>query len=89
MRVTDQGRTRFALWLPVFLAWILLLPFFVLALVVTLLVDLLTLPIGWRFNLTRFLFGLVGLLGEIRGTEVTVDGVDPKNNNISLAFRIR
>jgi hypothetical protein len=81
MRVTDQGHTKFRLWLPLFLLWLLMLPFFVLALVLTLLVDLFTLAIGWRFNATRFLFGVVGLLGETRGTEVHVDACDHHHDN--------
>ena len=28
LRVTDQGRTKFRLWLPLFLLWVLLLPLF-------------------------------------------------------------
>jgi len=44
LRVTDQGRTKFRLWLPLFLLWLVLLPLLVLALVVTVLLDLLTLP---------------------------------------------
>jgi hypothetical protein len=81
MRVIDQGRTKFRLWLPLFLLWLLLLPLFVLALVLTLLVDLFTLAAGWRFNATRFLFNVVGLLGETRGTEVHVDAHDHHHNN--------
>lgn len=89
MRVTDQGRTKFRLWLPLFLLWILLLPLFVLALVLTLLVDLLTLAIGWRFLATRFLFGMVDLLGQARGTEVTVDAMDPHHKNNTVYFRLK
>jgi hypothetical protein len=95
LRVTDQGRTKFRLWLPLFLLWLLLLPLFVLALVVTLLVDLFTLAIGWRFNATRFLFHVIGLLGETRGTEVKIDAHDKHNNGsdaqkrTSVAFTLR
>ena len=89
MRVTDQGRTKFRLWLPLFLLWILLLPLFLLALVVTFLVDLLTLAIGWRFLATRFLFGVVDLLGQTRGTEVTVDAKDPHHKTAVVTFTIK
>jgi hypothetical protein len=91
MRVMDQGRTKFRLWLPLFLLWLLLLPLFVLALVVTLLVDLLTLPAGWRLNFTRFLFNVVGMLGETRGTEVHVDAQDQHHNNkrTTVAFTLK
>jgi hypothetical protein len=89
MRVMDQGRTKFRLWLPLFLLWLLLLPLFVLALVMTLLVDLFTLAAGWRFNATRFLFNVVGLLGETRGTEVHVDAQDRTSKRTSVAFTLR
>ena len=89
LRVTDQGRTKFRLWLPLFLLWLLLLPLFVLALVVTLLLDLLTLPLGNGFRFTRFLFGVIGVMGAARGTEVTVDTRDPKHPNTKVAFTLR
>ena len=89
LRVMDQGRTKFRLWLPLFLLWLLLLPFFVLALVVTLLVDLLTLAAGWRFNFTRFLFNVVGLLGETRGTEVNIDARDHRQKRTSVVFTLK
>ena len=89
LRVMDQGRTKFRLWLPLFLLWLLLLPLFLLALVMTLLVDLLTLAMGNVFGFTRFLFGIVGLLGATRGTEVKVNAHDPKHERTSVAFTLR
>jgi hypothetical protein len=89
LRVTDQGRTKFRLWLPLFLLWLLLLPLFVLILVVALLVDLLTLAAGWRFNFTRFLFGVVGVMGAARGTVVQVNPHDPRHQSQSVAFTLR
>jgi hypothetical protein len=92
MRVIYQGRTKFRLWLPLFLLWLLLLPLFVLALVVTLLTDLFTLAIGWRFNSTRFLFRVIGLLGETRGTEVNIDSRDENDHGQKrtiVAFTLR
>lgn len=89
MRVTDQGRTKFRLWLPLWLLWLLVLPFFLLALVLTFLADLVTLPMGNGFRFTRLLFGLVDVLGQARGTEVYVDSRDPKHPQSHVAFTLR
>ena len=89
LRVTDQGRTKFRLWLPLFLLWLLLLPLFVLALVVTFLLDLLTLPLGNGFRFSRFLFGVIGVMGAARGTEVQVATGDPKHPNQRVAFTLK
>jgi hypothetical protein len=89
LRVIDQGRTKFRLWLPLFLLWLLLLPLFVLVLVVTLLIDLFTLPAGYKFGFTRFLFGVLGILGATRGTQVQVNAHDPKHPRQSVAFTLR
>jgi hypothetical protein len=87
LRVMDQGRTKFRLWLPLFLLWLLLLPLLVLALVVTLLLDLLTLPLGNAFRFTRFLFGILGVLSAVRGTEVRVN--DKKSERTSVALVLK
>jgi hypothetical protein len=87
LRVTDQGHTRFRLWLPLFLLWLLLLPLLVLVLVVTLLADLFTLLSGDRPGYTRFVFGLLGMVGATRGTEFRVN--DKKNTCQSVAFTLR
>jgi hypothetical protein len=89
LRVTDQGRTKFRLWLPLFLLWLVLLPFFVLVLVLTLLADVLTLPMGNRFGFTRLIFGVLGVMSAARGTEVTVDPRDPKNPDMKVAFTLK
>ena len=89
LRVTDQGHTKIRLWLPLFLLWLLLLPLFVLILVVALLADLVTLPTGNVFGFTRFLFGVLGILGATRGTQVQVNSHDPKHARQSVAFTLR
>jgi hypothetical protein len=89
MRVIDQGRTKFRLWLPLFLVWLLLLPFFLLVLVVTLLADLVTLMAGHRPGYTQFVFGVIGVMGATRGTEVHIDAHDPKHPRQSVAFTLR
>jgi hypothetical protein len=89
LRVTDQGRTKVRLWLPLFLLWLLLLPLFVLILVVALLADLFTLPTGNVFGFTRFLFGVLGILGATRGTQVQVNAHDRKHAHTSVALTLR
>ncbi len=89
LRVMDQGRTKFRLWLPLFLLWLVLLPLFVLVLVMTLLGDLLTLPLGNKFGFTRMVFGVLGVMSAARGTEVHIGAVDRKNPNLSVAFTLR
>jgi hypothetical protein len=89
LRVIDQGRTKFRLWLPLFLLWLVLLPLFLVVLVLTLLGDLLTLPLGNRFGFTRMVFGVLGVMSAARGTEVHIDTRDPKNPDLSVAFTLK
>lgn len=90
MRVIDQGRTKFRLWLPLCLLWLLVLPFFLLVLVVTFLADLVTLPLGNRFGFTRLVLGIVGMLSAARGTEIHVDNHrDPDHKRNSVAFTLK
>jgi hypothetical protein len=89
VRVVDQGRTKVRLWLPLILLWLLLLPLLVLAVVMTVLIDLLTLPVGSRFGFTRLLFGVLGTINAVRGTEVHIDSRDPKHPDASVAFTLR
>ena len=83
----DQGRTKFRMWLPLFLLWLLLLPLLLLALVMTLLLDLLTLPTGNKFGFTRFLFGVMGVVSAVRGTEVLVN--EKKSDRTCVALTLR
>lgn len=87
MRIADDERTKFRLWLPVFILWPLLLVFIALTLIATLLVDLFTLVSGRKAGYTRFLFGVLGVVGETRGTEVFIQ--DRSNNGRIVAFTVR
>lgn len=89
MRVTDQDHTKFRLWLPLCLLWLLVLPFFLLALVVTILADLITLPMGNRFGFTRLVLGVVAMLGAARGTEIHIDTRNPNHPRDSVAFTLK
>jgi hypothetical protein len=87
MRVADDERTKFRMWFPVFLLWPLLLVFILLTLVATLFVDLFMLVSARRPGYTRFLFGVLGVAGETRGTEVFIQ--DRSNNGRIVAFTVR
>ncbi len=87
MRIADDERTKFRVWFPVFILWPLLLVFVLLTLVATLIADLFTLISGRKPGYTRFLFGVVGVAGETRGTEVFIQ--DRSNNGRIVAFTVR
>jgi hypothetical protein len=84
MRVAEQGETKFRLWLPLFLLWPLLLPFVLLTLLGTAIVDAFRFIGGRRGAYTRLAVGVLGILGETRGTEIFVQ--DRKH---TVAFRLR
>jgi hypothetical protein len=87
MKIQKQERTKFRLWLPFFLLWPLLLVFVLLTLIATLLADLFTLISGRRPGYTRLIFGVLGLVGETRGTEVFVH--DKSDTSTTIAFTVR
>jgi hypothetical protein len=73
LRIYDRGKSRFRLWLPLFLLWpialvllLLLLPFVVLAQIILRLT-------GTGINLFRIFFGLYGVICALRGLLVNVD----------------
>ena len=87
LRVIDQGKTKIRLWLPLFLVWLILLPLLCVALAVTLLADLLSLLAWKQPGFTRFLFGVLGTINAVKGTEVHVE--DKSHKNQSVAFTLR
>ena len=86
-RVVEQGRTKFRLWLPLFLLWLLLLPLLLIALAIALVADLLCLLVWKKPGFTRFLFGILGTINAVKGTEVHVE--DKSNKNQGVAFTLR
>ena len=65
------------MWLPLFLVWLLLLPFAVLVLVVALLVDVFVEVFGIASaGYTRFLVQCLDVLANTRGLVVKVNGPD-------------
>ena len=73
LRVTEAGRTKVRLWLPMFIFWPLLLVLGLLAVIVALVADLVSLASVQRPHYTGFVVRGLGLLGEARGTEVFVN----------------
>jgi hypothetical protein len=84
VRVVEQERTKFKIWFPLFLLWPLLLPFLVLTFIATLVLDAVRFLAGQKGAYTRLLVGVLGIVGEIRGTEVFV-----QDSNHTVALRLR
>jgi len=75
LRVKSEGHRAFHLWLPLFLLWPLGLVLLVLMLVFTILADIVLLLMGEAYHHhTRFVLGCFGLLAQMRGTTVHVNG---------------
>ena len=87
LRIVEQERTKFRLWFPLFLLWPLLLPLLLLTLIGTLFADLVGLFSGHKTGYTRFVFGVLGIVGETRGTEVFIQ--DKTHTSRTVAFTLR
>jgi hypothetical protein len=87
LRVTENDRTKVRLWLPLFVLWLLLLPLLVLALVGTLLADLLTLLSGHRPGYTRLVVGVLRVFSAARGAEVMVPDKDHAGRTVAFTLR--
>jgi polyferredoxin len=87
MRVVKQERTKFRLWFPLFLLWPLLLPLLLLTLIGTLFADAVGLLSNNKTGYTRFVFAVLGIVGETRGTEVFIQ--DKSNTSRTVAFTLR
>jgi hypothetical protein len=75
VRVRESGHRSFRIWFPLFILWPLLLVIVLLALVITVLVDVAMWLAGARpYNLTQLLFGSMHLLADTRGTVAYVNG---------------
>ncbi len=84
MRVVTEGRTKFRLWFPLFLLWPIALPFIVLTFLGTALVDGFNFVAGRKAAYTRLAVGVLGIVGETRGTEIFVEDAAH-----TVAFRLR
>lgn len=87
MRIAEGERTKFRFWFPLFILWPLVLVFIVLTMVATLLADLFSLVTFHKPGYTRFLFGVLGVVGQTRGTEVFVQ--DKSHSSRTVAFVLR
>ena len=87
LRVVEQERTKFRLWFPLFILWPLLIVFVLLTVVATLVADLFSLVSWHKPGYTRFLFGVLGIVSETRGTEVFVQ--DRTHNCRTVALTLR
>jgi hypothetical protein len=62
------------MWLPLFLVWLLLLPLAILAVLFTLLADVVLLIVGRPYHhYTLLLLRCLGLLGATRSAELRID----------------
>jgi hypothetical protein len=87
MRIADEQRTKFRLWLPLFILWPLLLVILILVVVATLIADLISMATLQKPKFTRFVFGILGVLSETRGTEINIQ--DKRNQGRTVAFTVR
>jgi hypothetical protein len=87
VKVQEHERTRFRLWLPFFLLWPLFAVLLLLTLVGTLLADLFTVLSGHRPGYTRLVVGVLGVVGETRGTEVFIQDKTHTFRTIALTVR--
>ena len=87
IRIVEEERTRFRLWFPLFILWPVLLALLVVTMVATLLADLFSLIALHRPGYTRFLFGVLGVVGETRGTEVFVQDRTERSRTVAVMLR--
>ena len=87
LRVVEQERTKFRLWFPLFILWPLLIVFVLLTVVAALLADLFSLVSWHKPGYTRFLFGVLGIVSETRGTEVFVQDRTHSCRTVALTLR--
>lgn len=87
MRIVEEERTKFRLWFPLFILWPLLLALLLLTLVATLLADLFSLVSLHGPGYTRFLFGVLGIVSETRGTEVFIQDRSHRGRTVALTLR--
>lgn len=72
VKVAEEERTKFRLWLPLFILWPLLLALVLLALILALFVDGVLVLTGQNYAYTRLVIGCLEVLGASRGVEVCV-----------------
>ena len=73
VRVAERESTKFRIWFPLFLLWPLLLIFLLLTLIASLFADGVCLLSGRRNGYTRLVVGGLGVVGETRGVQLTIE----------------
>jgi hypothetical protein len=77
MRVHSASGRPVHLWLPIFLLWPFVLVIVVLALVLTILADVVLAVFGRPYHhYTMFLLGVFQLTAELHGTTIHINGPD-------------
>ena len=85
VRVTPTDGTPFHLWLPLFLLWPLALALFVIALVLTILVDVVLLLLGQRYHhYTILVARSLAALSETRGMAICIND---RKASVDLKFQ--
>jgi hypothetical protein len=72
VKIAEEERTKFRIWLPLFILWPLLLALVLLALIVALFVDGVLVIAGQKHGYSRLVVGGLEVLGASRGVEVSV-----------------
>jgi len=84
LAIDSPDRRPVRLWLPLFLVWLLLLPLVVLALVGTVLADLVLAIAGQRYHhYTLLLLGCCEAVGDARGMVVRIES---NGSNVDMMF---
>jgi hypothetical protein len=72
VKIAEEERTKFRIWLPLFILWPLLLSLVLLALIVALFVDGVLIIVGQKHGYSRLIVGCLQVMGASRGVEVSV-----------------
>lgn len=83
VKVAEEERTKFRIWLPLFILWPLLFALVLLVLIVALFVDGVLILMGHKYAYTRLVIGCLEVLGASRGVEVSV-----RDNNHTVAVTV-
>lgn len=87
--VASPGHRKVRLWLPLFLLWLLLLPFVVIALVVAVIVDSVLWIGGQRYHhYTLLLVRCLELISDTRGLVVSVNADAPGEDSSEVHVAI-
>jgi hypothetical protein len=69
-RIVDNGKKIIGLWFPMVLIWLILLPFVIIAFIVTLIGDIITF---FQYRMTLILGSVLSLTTKLHGTTVNIN----------------